>query len=209
MKALSSLLTSALISLAASAGEPADNKAPARDEALFPEAIPKHIRYSKPDEAEARTARLALVKEFQNGEDSDIGKKPMIICHRTWGKIRDLKRIDPELGIKMTGIMPDGTPTEGRGYREAREIGIVLKFLRERLRGEKDTTIRTPTKDEITTYWAFISWDLDDSSLFVVERGDHRFLTVFRNDDLFHVFDLSSKEENKPPTHKETDPAKN
>ncbi len=175
----------------ATAAETPETKQAEGQEDLFPAAIPEDVRYTKPDLADAKSAREKLAKEYLQEGEGLPAKSPLIICHRTWARIEKLGLIKPETGIKMEGISPQGVKVEGRSYRDAAEINIVWKFLRELLRSKADTKVRTPNRKEMSDYWAQIGWDIKDAPLFVVEHGQERFLFAFTKDEPFQVCDLS------------------
>jgi len=159
---------------------------------LFPAKIPARIVYKRPAEADARSARDQLAKEFQQGADLPWSGAPLAICTRTWARIKKLGLIKPELGIQMTGISPDGKKGESRAYREEEQVGQVWKFLRERLRSKDETRIRTPDAKEMDAYWALIGWDLENTPLFIVEHGGERFLFAFSKDKPSQVVDFGN-----------------
>jgi hypothetical protein len=189
--------------LSMAAEEPADKK-PQEEEDLIPAAIPAHVRYTQPTLDDAKSARAKLAKEYEQGAEALQVKRPLMICHKTWARIEKLGLIKPETGVKMTGISPDGAQVEGRAYREAAEISIVWKFLRERLQQTADTKtkIRTPNREEITDYWAQIAWDIENAPMFVVEHGEERILVVFAKDEPFQVCDLGKPKKAPEPEGK-------
>ena len=160
-------------------------------EDLLPGNVPERVNYSKPEIEDARKARKKLAEEYQQNSDALLGKQPVLICPMTWARIEKLGLIEPEVGVALKSVSPDGEMMEGRGYRDEAQIRVVWKFLRSLLRSGSETTIRTPSPDELNDYWAQIGWDIEDSPLFVVEHKKERFFFAFKKDEPFHVCDLN------------------
>lgn len=177
---------------ALSASDPAPDMSE-RPAALRPERLPQRVRYQFRSDAEvvaaaARTKKLLL----EVGVKPDVGdfKNTAFVLCGAWEHVKNRPAAaGGKPFVSQMEINRELVRVEGRLVNTSDQFVAVVECLRELIAADGGGTVRGLRTKEMSHWWVFIGWDIEEPVFVVESRGGRYRIIVGWNGDHVFAFD--------------------
>ena len=171
---------------------------PNRPPELVPGAIPARVRYRVADDATVTRLAAQLQTALAAGDPAIYGDVVMV-QPGAWIYLRNDLTLDTKDAATMTMVDPgqamdqikNGGGYSGRMLRTPHAIGLLAPEVAKLLREDGGFRVRALATAEMTKWWPYIMFDIEEPT-YVVETtgGHHHFVVGMSHDKIFSLDDL-------------------
>lgn len=182
---------------ALTAVDPAPNMSE-RPAVLRPERLPQRVRYQFRSDAEvvaaaARTEKLLL--DTTAKPDATTFKDTAFVLCGAWTHVKDEPAAVQGSKPFVSQMEIDGqlVKVEGRLLNAPEQFTAVVERLRGLIAADRGGTVRALRAREMSHWWVFIGWDIEEPVFVVESRGGcYRLIVAWNGDHVFALDELAA-----------------